>query len=338
MAVNIFREKRLIPRVHLLDAMTKVVALWTKRKKWLSPYFQRDAWSREFIFWMQWTRDWPWETPVTTLQKRRLIPIVHLLDAVTKVVTFRIELEKRLSPLFERRLIPRVHILDTVTKVVALRIERGKWLSARFERDAWSREFTFCRRLILSVHLLDAVKKVVALRTERGKRLSPRFERDAWSREFTFWMQWRRSLHSGLTGENGSHHASRETPDPESSPFGCSNVGRCTTDWTGKWLSTYFERDPWSREFTFWMQWRRSLHYGVNGKNGCQHISRETPDPESSPSACIDEGRCIPDWKGKTAVTTLRERRLIPRVHLLDAVTKVVELGSPRFKRDVWSQ
>ena len=199
----------------------------------------------------------------------------------------------------ERRLIPRVHLLDAVTKVVTLRTERGKRLSPRFERDAWSREFTFWRRLILRVHLLDAVTKVVVLRTERGKRQSHRFERDAWSLEFTFRMHWRRSLHSVLNGKNGCHHASRETPDPESSPSGCSDEGRCQPDWTGKTAVTTLRE--------------RRLIPRV-------HLL-ETPDPESSPSGCIDEGRCTPDWTGKMAVTSLRERRLIPRVHLLDAVT-----------------
>ena len=212
----------------------------------------------------------------------------------------------------ERRLIPRVHLLDAVTKVVTLRTERGKRLSPRFERDAWSREFTFWRRLILRVHLLDAVTKVVVLRTERVKLQSHRFERDAWSLEFTFRMHWRRSLHSVLNGKNGCHHASRETPDPESSPSGCSDEGRCQPDWTGKtavttlrerrliprvhlldaltkvvalrtergkWLSHRFERDAWSLEFTFWMQWRRSLQSGLTGENGNHNASRETPDP-----------------------------------------------------------
>ena len=264
------------------------------------------------------------------------------------------------------------------------------------------------RRLISRVHLLDAVTKVVALRTERGKWLSPCFDRDACSREFIFWIQWRRSLQSRLNRKNGCLHISIETPDPQFSPSGCSDEGRCTPDWTGKKvLYPRLEREGWSLEFTFRMQWRRSLHSGLNGENGCHHYSRETPDLESSPSrdawsweftfrmhwrrslhsvlngktavtslrerrliprvhlvdavkivvglrterengfhhasretpdlesspsGCSDEGRCTPDWTGKTAVTSLRERRLIPRVHLLDAVTKVITLRTEREK------
>ena len=223
----------------------------------------------------------------------------------------------------------------------------------------------------------------------KGKKgLYPRFEREGWSLEFTFRMQWRRSLHSGLNGENGCHHSSRETLDPESSPSGDA-WSREFTFWMHwrrslhsglngkKWLLLRFERDAWSLKFTFWMQWRRSLPAGLNGENGCHHASKETTDPESSPSGCSDEGRCTPDWTGKngcyfasretpdlesspsgcsaeghctpdwtgkTAVTTLRERRLIPRVHLLDAVTKVAGIQtepekrlSQYFDRDAWS-
>ena len=290
-AVTSLRERRLIPRVHLLDALTKVVALRTEREKRLSPRFERDAWSREFTFWMQWRRS-----------------LHSVLNGNTAVTSLR-----------ERRLIPRVHLVDAVKIVVGLRTERenGFHHASRETPDLES---------------------------------SP--SRDAWSWEFTFWMHWRRSLHSGLNGENGSHIASRETPDPESSPSGCSNEGHCIPDWTGKnWLLLRFKRDAWSREFTFWMQWRRSLHSGLNGKkwlllhferdawslkftfwmqwrrslpaglngeNGCHHALKETTDFESSPSGCSDEGRCTPDLPGKTAVTSLRERRLIPRVHLLE--------------------
>ena len=289
-AVTTLRERRLIPRVHILDAVTKVVALRTEQGKRQSHRLKRDAWSLKVTFWMQWRRSFhsglngkngshkpsretpdPESSPSGCSDVGRCQPDWTEKTAVT---TLR-----------ERRLIPRVHILDAVTKVVALR-------------------------------------------TEQGKRQSHRLKRDAWSLKVTFWMQWRRSFHSGLNGKNGSHKPSRETPDPESSPSGCSDEGRCNPDWTGKtavttlrerfliprvhlldamtkvvalwtkrekWLSTYFERNAWSREFTFWMQWRRSLHYGLNGKNGCQHISRETPDPESSPFGCNDEGRCTMD-------------------------------------------
>ena len=220
-----------------------------------------------------------------------------------------------------------------------------KGLYPRFEREGWSREFTFRMQWRRSLHS--------GLNGENGchhySRETPDLEsspsRDAWSWEFTFWMHWRRSLHSGLNGENGSHIASRETPDPESSPSGCSDEGRCTQYWTGIRQSHRFERDAWSLEFTFRMHWRRSLHSVLNGKNGCHHASRETPDPESSPSGCSDVGRCTSDWTGKTAVTTLRERFLIPRVHLLDAMTKVVALWTKRekwlstyFERDAWSR